>query len=104
MYLAANRSNLTFYYRYPAFTQLWLLGYELSDTVMVFTPDAVYFLSSKKKIEFLKQVENSKDKTGDEPAVKLLVRDRVSLMAIMPSCIWTMEWYSMRAIVVFIFS
>lgn len=57
----------------------WLLGYELTDTVMVFTPEAVHVLTSKKKIEFLKQVENPKEKTGDEPAVKLIMRDRVSL-------------------------
>lgn len=58
--------------------QSWLLGYELSDTIMVFTADTVYFLSSKKKIEFLRQIENPKEKTGDEPTVKLLVRDKVS--------------------------
>lgn len=45
---------------------------------MVFTSDTIYFLSSKKKIEFLKQIENPKEKTGDEPVVKLLVKDKVS--------------------------
>lgn len=56
--------------------QIWLLGYELTDTVIVFTEDAVYFLSSKKKIGFLKQIENHKDK-DDGPSVKFLIRDRV---------------------------
>lgn len=36
------------------------------------------FLASKKKIEFLKQIENGKDET-DLPPVKLLIRDRVSI-------------------------
>lgn len=43
---------------------------------MVFTEDTVYFLSSKKKIEFLKQVESQRDKE-DGPSVKLLIRDKV---------------------------
>lgn len=43
----------------------------------MFTDDCIYFLSSKKKIEFLKQVENHKEE--NVPAIKLLVRDRVSV-------------------------
>lgn len=53
-----------------------MLGYELTDTISVFTADNVYFLSSKKKIEFLKQVEGHKE--DNVPTIKLLVRDRVS--------------------------
>lgn len=47
---------------------------------MLFTPDSVYFLSSKKKIEVLKQIENHKDKDESDatPIVKFLIRDRVS--------------------------
>lgn len=44
---------------------------------MVLTMEAIYFLASKKKIEFLRQVENAKDESI--PSVKLLVRDRVSI-------------------------
>ncbi|KAH8274963.1 hypothetical protein KR018_003444 [Drosophila ironensis] len=54
--------------------QLWLLGYELTDTISVFASDAVYFLTSKKKIEFLKQTQNITEE--GMPEVKLLVRDR----------------------------
>lgn len=57
--------------------QSWLLGYELTDTISVFSQDGIYFLTSKKKIEFLKQVENSK--SDGVPEIKLLVRDRVSI-------------------------
>ncbi|KAH8380500.1 hypothetical protein KR009_011142 [Drosophila setifemur] len=54
--------------------QLWLLGYELTDTISVFATDAIYFLTSKKKIEFLKQAQNITEE--GVPAIKLLVRDR----------------------------
>lgn len=53
---------------------IWLLGYELTDTIMVFTHDTVYCLASKKKIDFMKQADNPKDDGGIN--LKLLVRDR----------------------------
>lgn len=48
---------------------------------MLFTPDTVYFLSSKKKVEVLKQVENygNKEDADLTPTVKLLIRDRVRI-------------------------
>lgn len=45
---------------------------------MVFCESVVYFLSSKKKIEFLKAIE-TKDENG-LPPIKLLIRDKVNLI------------------------
>lgn len=45
---------------------------------MILTAEAIHFLSSKKKIEFLRQIEANKDE-NNVPPVKLLTRDKVIL-------------------------
>lgn len=56
--------------------QIWLFGYELTDTISVFTSEGVHIITSKKKVEFLKPAENVKD--PECPLVKLITREKGS--------------------------
>lgn len=57
--------------------QIWLFGYDINDVLMIFTESSIHFMASKKKIDFLRQVEQNKDENS-VPPVKLYVRNKDS--------------------------
>ena len=48
---------------------------------MVFCDDKIIFMASKKKVEFLKQIANTKgnENANGAPAITLLVREKVRM-------------------------
>ncbi len=57
--------------------QIWLFGYELADTLIVFCANEIHILSSKKKIEFLRPLEGALAKKEELPHLKLAIRNKV---------------------------
>lgn len=51
---------------------------------MAFCEDKILFMASKKKVEFLKQIANTKgnENANGTPAITLLVREKVSALLI----------------------
>ena len=59
--------------------QQWLFGYELTDTLLVFAKSSLDILASKKKIDFLKPLQEAQKKHEGFPTINLHLRDKVLL-------------------------
>lgn len=63
---------------------------------MILAEESICFLASKKKIEFLRKLENQKTEETGVPSVKLFVRDRV--------CIFHSLFYHINIINMYLFN
>lgn len=70
--------------------QLWLFGYELADTLCVFCANEIHILSSKKKIDFIKPLEELLAGRVELPKLQLYTRNKVlcfiQLIFMVPLC------------------
>lgn len=56
--------------------QEWLFNIEIPDILMIFGKTKIHFLATKKKIDFLKPLQDREQKNGKVPKVELLIRNK----------------------------
>lgn len=56
--------------------QEWLFNLEIPDILMIFCKSTIYFLATKKKIDFLKPLQEKAPSNTKVPKIELLVRDK----------------------------
>ena len=56
--------------------QEWLFGLEIPDILSIFGKKTIIFLATKKKIDFLKSLQDKAPSNGKVPRIELLIRDK----------------------------
>lgn len=56
--------------------QEWLFNLEIPDILMIFGKKSIIFLATKKKIDFLRSLQEKAPNNGKVPKIELLVRDK----------------------------
>lgn len=54
----------------------WLFNLEIPDLLMVFNKNYIYFLATKKKIDYLRPLQERAPKNTSLPKIELLIRDK----------------------------
>lgn len=54
----------------------WLFNIEIPDILMIFSRSKIHFLATKKKIDFLKPLQDKEQKYGKIPKIELLIRNK----------------------------
>lgn len=56
--------------------QEWLFGLEIPDILMIFSKSSIYFLATKKKIDYLRPLQERAPSNTKVPKIELLIRDK----------------------------
>ena len=86
-YTVTNTANLS-----GISLMIWLLGYELRDTIMLFSMEDIFVISSKKKTDFLRPLRDVLAKKENMPKMTLLTRMKVCVFLLIADYLFSNFW------------